>query len=128
MTNETPAARILSRMRAQRQSWVDIAPGKRVQIMRPPEAELPDFVTTTDDGRYTLHAELRHVHKYTTGWSGFTEADLIGAAGSSDPIDFTPELWLAVVEDQLEWLRAVAQALLDAVIEHRTRREADAKN
>lgn len=130
----TPAERLLAQMRTQRLRWVELEPAadgraaKRVQILRPPENDVADFVTSTPDGRFTLQADLAHVHRYTVGWDGFTEADLVGPAGSGDAVAFAPELWRAVAEDRLAWLRLVAQALLDAMVEHRAARAADAKN
>jgi hypothetical protein len=55
----TPAERLISAMRAQRLSWVELEPAKdgraekRVQITRPPETAMPDFVAKTDDGGNT---------------------------------------------------------------------------
>lgn len=124
----TPAERLIAQMRDQRKSLVELCEGKRVQITRPPENDLESFVTTTEDGRFTLHCELRHVLRYTVGWEGFTEADLVGPAGSSDQVPFAPELWQMVVEDKLDWLRTVAQALLDSIVAHREAKAEDQKN
>ena len=99
----TPAERLIAQIKAQRLSWVELEPAadgraaKRVQITRPPETAMPDFVAKTDDGQYTLKAEIRHVNAYTVGWEGFIESDLVGPAGASDPVDFAPELWQTVV-------------------------------
>lgn len=131
----TAVDRLLAQMRAQRARWVELVPAteggvpaKRVQILRPPEADLPDFLTTTPDGKHTLSAEQRHVEKYTIGWDGITEADLIGPAGSSEAAPFAPALWAALTVDRMAWSRVVAQALLDAIVEHRNAVEGDAKN
>jgi hypothetical protein len=130
----TPAERLISAMRAQRLSWVELEPAKdgraekRVQITRPPESAMPDFLVKTEDGGYTLKAELRHVEAYTVGWEGITEADLVGPAGSSDPAAFAPALWSVVVADKLAWLQAVATAILEAIVKHREALDADTKN
>lgn len=130
----TPAERLIAQMRTQRQSWVEVAPApeggvaKRVKITRPPENEVSSFVTTTDDGRFTLQATAEHVSRYVVGWAGITEADLVGAVGGSDPAPFNPDLWRLVVEDRLDWMRIIAQALLDAILTHRAARTADEKN
>lgn len=130
----TPTERLIQQMRDQRKRWVTLEEGrdgvapKRAQILRPPETDLPDFLATTEDGRYTLQAELRHVEKYVVGWDGLTEADLVGSAGSSDAAPFAPDLWREVVADKMPWMRKVAQALLDLILEHRAAREAAAKN
>ena len=130
----TPAERLIAAMRAQRLSWVVLEPApeggvaKRVQITRPPESAMPDFLVKTEDGGYTLKAELRHVEAYTVGWEGITEADLVGPAGSSDPAAFAPALWSVVVADKLAWLQAVATAILEAIVKHREALDADTKN
>ena len=130
----TPAERLIAAMRAQRLSWVELeaAPeggvAKRVQITRPPETAMPDFVVKTEDGQYILKAEIRHVEAYTVGWEGFMESDLVGPAGGSEPVAFTPDLWKMVVVDKMKWLQTVASAILESIIKHRESTEADAKN
>lgn len=130
----TPAERLIAQIKAQRLSWVELEPAadgrqaKRVQITRPPETAMPDFVAKTDEGQYTLKAEIRHVNAYTVGWEGFIESDLVGPAGASDPVDFTAELWQTVVADKMAWLQTVARAILESIVRHRDALEADAKN
>ena len=130
----TPAERLISAMRAQRLSWVELEPApeggvaKRVQITRPPENDVAAFVSKTPEGLFTLEASAEHVTKYVTGWDGITEADLIGPAGRSDAAEFHPDLWRIVVEDRLEWMRAIARALLDAILAHRAAKLEDEKN
>lgn len=111
-------SRLINQLRAQRQSWVDLEPGKRVQIMRPPESEIGAFLRV-ENGRKSMMADLDQVVKFTTGWEGITEADLLGASvGASDAVPFDPALWAEVVADRGDWLKAVAQALLDAIVKH----------
>lgn len=130
----TPAERLIAQMRAQRQSWVEVMPApeggvaKRIKITRPPENEVSSFVASTEDGRFTLQATADHVSRYVVGWDGITEADLVGAAGGSDPAPFHGDLWRLVVEDRLDWMRTIAQALLDAILTHRAARTEDEKN
>lgn len=130
----TPAERLIAAMRAQRLSWVEVEPApeggkaKRVQITRPPENDVAAFVSQTPEGLFTLEASAEHVTRYVTGWDGITEADLIGAAGSSDAAEFHPDLWRIVVEDRLEWMRTIARALLDAILAHRAAKLEDEKN
>lgn len=130
----TPAERLIAQMRAQRLSWVEVAPAadgapaKRVQITRPPENDVSSFIAPTADGQFTMEAGIGHVTKYVTGWDGVTEADLVGPAGSSDAVAFEPALWQIVVEDKLDWLRTIARALLDAILAHRAAQRDDAKN
>jgi hypothetical protein len=111
-------SRLINQLRAQRQSWVDVAPGKRVQIMRPPESEIGSFLRV-DDGRKSMVAELDQVVKFTAGWDGITEADILGASvGGSDAVAFEADLWREMVADRGDWLKLVAQALLDAIVKH----------
>lgn len=111
-------SRLIDQLRAQRKTWVDLEPGKRVQIMRPPESEIGKFLHL-EDGQKHMRAELDQVVKYVTGWDGITEADLLGAAvGASDAVLFDAVLWAEVVADRGDWLKLVAQALLDAIVKH----------
>ncbi len=111
-------SRLINQLRAQRLSWVDVAPGKRVQIMRPPESEIGAFLRV-EDGRKSMIAELDQVVKFTAGWDGITEADILGASvGGSDAVAFEADLWREMVADRGDWLKVVAQALLDAIVKH----------
>lgn len=111
-------SRLITQLRAQRQSWVDLAPGKRVQIIRPAESEIGEFLRN-EDGARAMVAELAQVCKFATGWEGITEADLLGAGvGSSDAVPFAADLWAEVVADRSDWLKAVAAALLDSIVKH----------
>lgn len=121
-------SRLIDQLLAQRKSWVDIAPGKRVQIIRPPESDIGDFLK--EDGSHrSMLVRLDHVQKYTTGWEGFTEADLLGSAvGASDPVPFDPELWAIVVADNNDWIKRVSAALLKTIVDHFSNRVAAEKN
>lgn len=111
-------SRLIEALRAQRQSWVDVEEGKRVQIIRPSESEVGEFLRGSGKSR-SMGAELPQVIKYVTGWDGITEADLLGAAvGSSDLAPFDSELWAEVVKDRAEWLKKVSAALLAAIVKH----------
>ena len=111
-----PAQILIARMRSQRQSWVDLEPGKRVQIIRPPESQLVDFTTSAGLSQSDMvQIILRRSERYVTGWEGFTEADLVGAAGSGDAIEFTPELWAEVVADKVDWIAAINNALVASI-------------
>jgi len=69
------------------------------------------------------------LRKYASGWSGFTEADVLGAAiGSSDPIDFDADLWIEMAADKSEWLKKMADALLDSMVTTINERAEVAKN
>lgn len=119
---------VIQRLRAQRQSWVDIEPGKRIQIMRPPENDFPAFLSGEGETR-RVSANLEQVCKYVVGWDGISEADLLGAAvGSSDPLAFDSALWAEVVADKADWFNAVASALVTAMVQHFEKKAEVSKN
>lgn len=120
---------IRAQLRAARQKWVEVAPGKSVQILRPAEAELAQFLADGAEGGRNLSVEVVHVQRFVTDWRGITEADLLGGALASDtPAPFDAALWADVVADRTDWRNTVAQALLDAIVAHFDARAAVAKN
>lgn len=120
---------LLETMRSQRKRWVDVAAGKRVQILLPTELEVVRHFLKAQDGKASLSCEVEEVKRFTCGWEGITEADILGAAvGASDPVAFDPEVWGLLIEEHLDWVRTVARALLDGIVERQSQREADAKN
>jgi len=121
------SARIIAALRAARQTWVDLEPGKRVQIIRPPEAALHEF--NVQAGENNVERMLRCVVKYVTGWEGITEADLLGAAlAPADAVAFDAALWATVVADRVDWIRLVMSALIDAIDAHDLAKQAAEKN
>ena len=121
---------LIAKLRAQRQSWVDIAPGLRVQIIRPPETEITAFLKAPDPtGGWIVAADVTHVTRYVTGWDGFTEATLLGAAvGASDPLAFDAALWAELVADHAQWCHAVGDALIAAIVKHSEQKAQATKN
>jgi len=112
--------KLLQQVLAQREAWVDLAPGKRVRVRRPPEAEFYGFRHATP-----VDAAARHV----VGWDGFVESDLLGAGvGGSSPVPFEPELWAVLVADRIDWIEKVFEHLAKAIGEHLKAREAAGKN
>jgi len=110
------AAVLLLKRLGQRTHWVDLPDGKRVQVRRPPEVEF---------ARYVNGVSAEHVAACVVGWSGFTEADLLGSsAGSSDAAEFSPELWADVVRDRIDYVRIVAEGLARTITEHLERKKA----
>lgn len=121
-------SRLIEALRAQRQSWVDVDEGKRVQIIRPAESEIGEFLHGSGKGR-TMGAELPQVIKFVTGWEGITEADLLGeSVGASDPVPFDSELWGEVVKDRAEWLKKVGSALIETIVKHFEKKAEAEKN
>ncbi len=113
-------AALLARMAAQRESWVDLPGGLRLQVRRPPEVELPRLI-----GGVTLE----HVVAYACGWDKFTEATLLGAAvGASDAVPFDQALWKAYAEDHVDVVQTVAQHLARTAGDYLERKAAEAKN
>lgn len=133
------AATLIAQMRDQRKSWVELepatatAPAKRVQIIRPAESDLAGMIAPAGDADavaagVTLRVDMAEVKRYAVGWEGITEADLVGAAGSGDAIDFSADLWAEVVADRVAWKVKVARAILAAIAAHRLYATADAGN
>ena len=121
------SARIIAALRAARTSWVEIDPGKRVQITRPPEAALHEFSRRADETHVELM--LRCVCKYVVGWEGITESDLLGTAiGPAEPVPFASDLWACVVADRAQWLGTAMNGLVDAINAHEAAKQAAAKN
>lgn len=131
--------RLIAQMRDQRKSWVELepatatAPAKRVQIIRPAESDLAGMIAPAEDpgvsdGGVSIRVDMAEVKRFTVGWDGITEADLVGAAGSADALDFSADLWAEVVADRVAWKVKVARAILGAITAHRLYATADAGN
>lgn len=65
--------------------------------------------------------------KFVVGWQGVLERDLI-EGGSDQPARFDQETWAAVIEDMPEMWQPITTAVVDAWVEHNSKREARAKN
>ena len=128
MSVMTPAQRLVAQMQAQRTVWLELPSGKALQLLRPRETEMLDFMRRDGEGRFETFADLVHVKRFVTGWRGYTEADLVGPAGSSDEAPFTPELWAEVCADDVRLTTQVAEKLLALVCDHAERMAEDAKN
>jgi hypothetical protein len=103
----------LRALREQRRFWVELAPGLRVQMERPREAEMP---------RFTAGVQVDDVASCACDWQGFTEQTLIGAAGNSEPLPFDAELWGEYARDNVEHVQVCAVALAEAISAHLERR------
>lgn len=119
------ADKLIKQLREQRMSWVDVAEGKAIRIIRPPEREI---FTKLYKGTSVL-VGFEEMACYSVDWRGFTEADILGAAvGSADAVPFSAELWAVVAADHTEWSQAVQQGLLDVVMAYLKQSAADQKN
>lgn len=118
-------AQLIRQLREQRMRWIELPEGKRVRIIRPTEVEM---VRTLLKGGM-LSVDVEEVKRFVVDWDGFTEATLLGAGvGGPDPVPFTSELWAEVIGDRTEWVRTVAEAILDLVVAHKAAAVDDAKN
>ena len=99
---------------------MELGEGRRVKVRRPPAAEMFAFGRATSPDLF-----LRTV----VGWSGFTEADVLGAAvGSSSEIAFDADLWSVLALDNMEWISAVSTAVVESIKGYLERQEAARKN
>lgn len=121
-------SKLIDQVRAQRQQWLDVAPGKRLQIIRPAESQFGEIIRRVK-GKAEISIELPHVCKFVTGWEGFTEADFLGeTVGASDPLPFDPELWAEVVADRGDLIKLVSAALIESVVKHFEKKAEAEKN
>lgn len=116
----SPAERLIAQLRAARLSWLELASGLKVQILRPAEVEM-----ITNVGRGALEVACAQV----VGWEGFTEATLVGSEVGSDVVaDFTPELWEAYAADHADHTAAVAKEVRRITEAYWARRKEQTKN
>lgn len=110
----------------QRSTWLEVEPAsegrpaKRVLVQRPAELQVrEEFMKFDADGNLkSVSVELPHVKRFVTGWEGFTESDLVGGAGSSDVVPFSPTVWAVVIEDKANWHQAIANQLVQMIADH----------
>jgi hypothetical protein len=116
---------ILARLREQRSWLVEVAPGKRVKLIRPTQLEMQRHLI--EDGYFRITFD--EVVRFTVGWDGFTEADLMGAdVGASDAVLFDADLWKEIAAENLKWVNQLADELLAKTTEHLKSLEANEKN
>lgn len=107
-------------LQAARESWIDLAPGKRLKLRRPAENDMP---------RYFEWVGIDLVAESLVDWEGFTEADLLGAAvGSADAVPFDAALAREVLADRADWTVTAANALVKAISDHLERRSVEKKD
>lgn len=108
-------APLLRQLLAQRERWVDVAPGKAVRLRRPIEAELDGMFVAGADGRRAFRVTLADVRRCAVGWRGFTEHDLTGN-GNNDELPWDAEVCGLAIGDNLDWTEAAVRGLSDMVI------------
>lgn len=118
--NGAASQSLVERLRAARESWCEVAPGKRVRLRRPLEWEMQRF-------RGGISLEL--VLEFVVGWEGFTEADLLPAGvGGPAVAEFSTAAAREALGDRHEWFNAVTNALTEAMRAHMAARESTTKN
>lgn len=111
---------LIAKLLAQRETTLELAPGKTVQVRRPAEAEMSELRRLTG---------VESACRFVVGWAGFTEADVLGAEiGANSPADFDAELWRHIVSDRVEWLEAVVLCIRGQVSQHIEQKAEAAKN
>jgi hypothetical protein len=112
---------LIARALKQRERWVDLQPGKRVLVRRPPEL---DLIRLRMAGRMSLD----ELSSYAVAWEGVTLQDMLGDDEAPEPLEFDRELWLHLRADRADWASAAGQAVLALIEERATQREAAEKN
>jgi hypothetical protein len=111
---------LIAKLLAQRESWVEVEPGRRVKVRRPDESEMADF-----RAGMSVELMLRHV----VGWEGFTEADILGpSVGASDPVAFDGALFATIARDHMAWFEPISVEIATRIAAHWKGKEATAKN
>ncbi len=111
------ASALIRQLMAQREQWVDVAPGKSVRFRRPLEGELDALFSATPDGRRAFRVQLSDVCRHAIDWRGFTEEDLLGKGiGNVDPLPFDGEIFRLAVGDNLDWLQSCVTGLSDLIV------------
>lgn len=115
MTPEKLIATLLS----QRETKVEVEPGKLLVVRRPAETQMLLY------RRVTAEAAIDCV----VGWEGITEADVLGASiGASDPATFSSALCRELMLDRSRWCEAVARTVIEQIATHLQATEAVEKN
>lgn len=125
------AQELIAQLKRNRQFVVDLGDGLSVTCLRPTETGISKMSKPLPDNPELLTIDIEHsdVAKAAIGWEGFTEAALFGSTvGSSDPIEFDPDLWAALAEDDRGWFYKVATKMLEAINEHNLKKIESAKN
>lgn len=119
-------ATLVERMLATRDVVVELRPAAdgrpalAVTLRRPAESRILQLRGTVSEADVCTSA---------VAWSGFSEAELFGAAvGNPDPLPFDADAWAAWVSDNVDAMALCASRLNDAIQAHLDRRAADRKN
>lgn len=66
--------------------------------------------------------------EFVSGWEGVKESDIVGGAGSSDPVPFAKDLWSEWVVDRPDFWKPIGEAVLNAYTLHAGRLQEAEKN
>lgn len=121
----TDFAALIARMDEQRAQWLDLSgyPGRRLRYLRPLETDLDQMRVST------LRDMAASAAEFVDGWSGFTEADMLGSAiGSDQPVEFHRGLFLRWVRDRTDVLAELGEAIKATLDAHRQAKDQSRKN
>ena len=122
------SAALIKALRDARKRTVDLGAGKELTFLRPPEGDYDSMLTRVDNQAY-WDIKLDHIVKYSVGWSGFTEVEILGAGVGGDAVvPFDAQLWAELLSDSLEWQVVVRQAIQQSMNDYNNKKDADAKN
>lgn len=128
------AQALLKKMRAQREVLVPLDGDKSVTLLRPTDAhcyrELMHLVPAKNgvESAVELQIDTATLHTFAVGWSGFTEADLLGANGGSDAVEFDAALLQEYLANHMPVANALVDALYKAIAAHIEAKTAAEKN
>ena len=119
------AEQLLKAMLIQREFMVPLDAERKVALRRPTDLQIQtNFIKLNpgakpeDPPKPSLHVDPAQLYRYGVGWVGFTEADLLGAAGGSDPAPFDPLLLQAWLECNPAQINVLLEGLLDNIVQH----------
>ncbi len=122
---------ILQKMRALRQSSVDLGNGRAMIIMRPTDLQVSRDILrpVLHEGttRFDIVFDTDKLHQHVVDWRGMTENDLL-QNGSADAVPFAPQLAQELLACNSDWLGKVLTALQTAVVEQIEARAEAEKN
>lgn len=113
-------AGLLERIHAAREFSVEVAPGKKLRLRRPLQAQMP---------RFRGGISLQIMAEYTVGWEGVTEADVLPpGVGGDGKAEFSQDIVFEVLGDKADWYEAAAKGMADAIKAFLDQQAATAKN
>lgn len=113
-------AGLLERIHAGREFSVELAPGKKLRMRRPLQAQMP---------RFRGGLSLQILAEYAVGWEGVLEADVLPAGvGGDAKAEFSQDIAFEVLGDKADWYEAAAKGMADAIKSFLEQQATTAKN